>query len=332
MKAVYIFLMIFIFQKFNSQTTLNSLEISNDDTPNVYDNRNFAAETMKYSSLSYVTGPFMDLGSPKGYYILSADVSPQFVVGGDWIRIPIHFTPRYKVRIFHENLEEGDVSLPVRTPSFMPGVSVYFKFKDLIYKDAKINYFSISLFHHSNGQDGEEFLPDGRVNLYNGNFSTNFIEPAYHFRNRKIFNDLEHDDFYGKISIEKHFITAEKLVSSYGDYRLNIGLGFLRVRRKTGLLLNNDRIVKKDYSREKDRLIFNSTFILGNRNRGLGKIGKRINFDFNYNKKIPGSPNTAIFIGLGYYGSDPYNIYYEQNYFFVKAGLSFGFFLKPNFD
>ena len=72
------------------------------------------------------------------------------------------------------------------------------------------------------------------------------------------------------------------------------------------------------------------TFIGGSRDRGLSDLEHRLNVDFSFYYRIPSSPNTSGFISLGYTGSDTYNIYYEQNYFYVRAGIALGFFVAPN--
>src|SRR5688572_11057153 len=84
-------------------------------------NYNFLQQTLTYSPLSHASPPGCDRGSPKGWYIISADIIPQFVLGGAWTRFTAHLTARYKVRIFRNSSAAGDSSLPVRTPSFMPG-------------------------------------------------------------------------------------------------------------------------------------------------------------------------------------------------------------------
>ncbi|MBK7566862.1 MAG: phospholipase A [Chitinophagales bacterium] len=300
-------------------------------------NKTFLNQTLNYSNLSYVSPPFLDIGNPKSWYILSADISPQFVIGGSWMKFPIHLTPRYKVRIFHENPNIGDTSLPVRTPSYMPGASIYIPLKKINENTLKLKYLSISFFHHSNGQDGNEFDSTNAFNLYNGNFKTNFFEPAFHFRNRILMESknkaacknskAEYFDLYGKLGIEKHINTAEQLKNSYGDYRLNFTMGLIRVRNFCDLI--NGHQYEESYVREKYRIVLNSTAILGSRTI-LNEASKRINLNLNYHWRIPSSPNTSLFIGGGYFGSDTYNIYYSQNYFYLNAGLSLGFFVTPN--
>lgn len=300
-------------------------------------NKALLQHTLNYAPLSYVSPPYLDVGNPKTAYILSADIMPQFVIGGEWMPIPIHLTPRFKARIFRNNLETNDTSLPVRTPSFMPGMTAHIPLQDYSKDTGKIKYASIAIFHHSNGQDGDEFNSDERINLYNGNFSTNYVEPAFHYRIRRFQSigstdcsdpEPNYSEYYFKLGMEKHFVTAEKLKSTYGDYRFNFTVNWIGVRNYCDMI--NKKQISSSYYREKHRIVFSSTFIAGNREGGLNDFNKRINVNINYNWRIPSSPNTALFLGTGYYGSDPYNIYYQQSYFFVHAGLSLGFFVTPN--
>lgn len=302
-------------------------------------NESFMEQTLNYSKLSFASPPYMDVGSPKKAYILSADIIPQFVIGGKWSPIPIHLTPGYKVRIFRNNDAFGDSSLPVRTPSFMPGASVYFRLKSFKKGLDKIQYGSISYFHHSNGQDGPEIdRSTGKYNTYNGNFSTNFFEAAYHFRNRLAntssndffqcqSNTLSYRDVYGRIGFEQHFAVADTLRDLYGLQRVNATIGMVWVRQYRDVI---DGIPMSEcYLREHQRLVADFTFIGGRRHPSYGSLKNRINVALNYHWRVPSSPNTALFVGAGYYGSDTYNVYFEQSYFYARIGVSLGFFVAP---
>lgn len=82
-----------------------------------------------------------------------------------WMDIPI----RIQVRQFTSE------SKPVKTPSYNPGLRWYGWCKDDSGNKA-LTYYSVGLFHYSNGQDGPSTLPDGSVNTQNGSFNTNYLE------------------------------------------------------------------------------------------------------------------------------------------------------------
>jgi hypothetical protein len=242
------------------------------------------------------------------------------------------------IRILHDDQAAGDSSFAVRTPSFMPGAIVYIPLYNAAEETTNINYLGIALFHHSNGQDGNEFNHDGSFNLYDGNFSTNYLEPSFHFRRRKYLMKpvspkqqgpgRNYKDFFGSAGLELHFRTADSLKSSYGNQRVNLRLGYLSVinywEEYHGHKLSNY------YYGENYRVVFNATYIAGDRDKGLSGINKRINADISYYRRLRGSPNASIFASTGYYGSDPYNIYYANSYFFIRAGIALGFFISAN--
>jgi hypothetical protein len=74
-------------------------------------------------------------------------------------------------------------SLPVRTPSFNPGLRWYLydaANQDRFNPSYPFNYYSFGLHHYSNGQEGASTLPDGSVNTVDGSFNTNYAEFAFH--------------------------------------------------------------------------------------------------------------------------------------------------------
>ena len=162
----------------------------------------------------------------------------------------------------------------------------------------------------------------------------------YHFRRRrlddirmarKICEDAEPNyfDLYGRVGYEIHFNTTKELKSSYGTQRLNFSLGLIRVKnycdnvRGKRLNLPDTTIqVGDSYYRERYRMIFSTTVIGGSRDRNLSDLKNRLNVDLSFHYRIPSSPNTSAFLGLGYTGSDTYNIYYEQNYFYIRSFIS----------
>jgi hypothetical protein len=221
----------------------------------------------------------------------------------------------------------------------MPGGTIYAPLKFTSDDDKDILFSSLSVFHHSNGQDHPEFKTNGEINTYNGNFSTNYIEPAFHFRSRRAVATGEkgttcngqlpgYIDVYGRVGGQLHFLTTPNLRSSYGNTRINIQLGQIWVKSYSERI-DKVEVGEECFLKETDRFVLNSTLITGPRTRGLDKFKKRLNLEGNYYKRIPTSPNAAVFASAGYYGSDPYNIYFENSYFYFRFGLALGFFVYP---
>lgn len=325
-------------------------------------NMELLSRSLNYADLSYASPPFFDLGAPKAPYILSADIIPQFVIGGKWSPVALHITPRFKARIFRDNELRGDSSSPVRTPSYMPGATLYFKVDKLNENSSWYKFASGSLFHHSNGQDGNSLNKDGSYNQYNGSFSTNFAEVAlytshkFNYINEPAFecaNNLRsHYDFYSRLGFEKHFGTDVNMIGRYGQNRVNLKVGLVHNKVYRDRLRNTTPIPipipEKDssyyslyycptecYVREQFRVVLNTSFVTDNNLSDLGgkmnAFNRRINAEIIGTYRLHVSPNVAWMLTGGYYGSDPYNVYFEDSYFYVRAGLSFGFFTAPDY-
>lgn len=348
-------------------------------------NYDFYRRVLSFSRLSWASPYFLDRGSAKGWYILSADISPHFNIGGERLPVVFQLTPRYMVRIFRNNEKFNDTSLPVRTPSYLPGATFYFPVSKKTtgsdynwYRD--FNYMSVAFFHHSNGQDGPEFLDDGTINLQNGNFSTNFFEANFHFSQRNSitgsFSDacngdedcaknempLSYLDLYGKLGIEQHINTSDEIREHYGRTRVNFNLGFVRTHNARMIIRKNKRgkikagsqieippdstidilgkllhtqkesescqVVGKCYQKEYVRFVLNTSFVV-NRLAYDNSLARKINADLAMFLRVSGN-NTAWFLMAGYYGSDPYNIYFQQSYWFCRTGIALGFFNYTN--
>ncbi len=309
-------------------------------------NKAFFGRVLSFSDISWASLPGCDQGSKKGSYILSSDIQPHFTIGGEKTRFAILLTPRFKFRIFRNNPEFGDSSLPVRTPSAMPGATIFYPLRLVRSPYQDLNYVSLKFFHHSNGQDGNEFNGN-KVNEYNGNFSTNFFEAVFHINKRwklgvtdpnfcnttdtcdNVDMPVGYQDFVGSIGLEQHFGTADSLVPTYGETRINIKTALIKVtnwkltvKQKKG----DPMAVGRCYKKEKWRLLLDISTIVDGVDAPMNKIEKRINVEASFLLRFLGG-NTSAYIAAGYYGSDPYNIYYQNNYWFARIGIALGNFL-----
>jgi hypothetical protein len=320
-------------------------------------NLDFFERVVSLSTISWVSLPYTDLGYKDGKspYVLSADISPHFNIGGEDWPVALQVTPRYKVRILWNNEAEGDSSLPVRTPSYMPGLSLFVPVSHSPFKRARnyteapeladgyrnLHYLGLSAFHHSNGQDGAEIREDGKFNTYNGNFSTNFVELAYHLNIRRRLKNVSpfdcpdyeypvgYFDYFSKVGFEQHFGGAKALSGRYSRSRINATFGWLKVDNYRFRVGRPRQQVGQCYRKERYRFEVNLTANIDRLDAAHDDLYKRINFDVGYFKRILGG-NTAAFVMVGYYGNDPYNVYFENSYPFIRAGLSLGFFTFTN--
>jgi len=119
---------------------------------------------------SYVTLPF-DIGNLEPL-IFEANISPSFIIRERKdSRLMGILTAQIIIRMYNEE------SLPVKTPSYMPQITVMYLLGDK-YASNKNTIFG-RIAHHSNGQSGEFYNEDGDINTESGNFSTNFVEFGY---------------------------------------------------------------------------------------------------------------------------------------------------------
>ena len=169
--------------------------------------------------------------------IFEGQISPDFFLKLSKKKtIGLAFFPKIVVRMYNEN------SLPVKTPSYMPSLLFYHSIKSpfprrifrYVFAEDQLAFMTYRLIHHSNGQDGEYYLPGSdSINFKNGNFSTNAIEIGFSwcsidsgnvgktFMNGRIAYerqlnfereyDLRNTYYYDKLSIEGRFIYSEKM-------------------------------------------------------------------------------------------------------------------------
>ncbi|MEN9867712.1 MAG: hypothetical protein RL748_3302 [Pseudomonadota bacterium] len=101
-----------------------------------------------------------------------------------WIDAPVRIAVR----------QLSEASLPVRTPSFNPGLR-------LTWAPHNRTYYSAGLHHYSNGQDGDSTLADGSINTRSGSFNTNYIELAAYHRDHSNKEALH----WAQLSVKQHF-------------------------------------------------------------------------------------------------------------------------------
>ena len=323
-----------------------------------------ASTASVFSELDYV--------QPKSWqkkpYIFNGIFNTPVPIGGKWFHIPhkgIYFAmqlhPDVTVRILQNDPAKGDSSSPVRTPSFMPGVTFFITANRFWNKpeDKAKHYFGLKIFHHSNGQDGTHFMPDGYWNRYNGDFSDFVI---YEFIYGGIKNGMAKDGAVKKAGIGNSIRTAATYSyywngsfqlspkSSldpdmtnnhlYGKYRTTGEIGFIWAPYYQDYVVSSDKktktVVNNPVRKEIFRVYANFTYIwdydlntgpLYNLSRArVYDITKRLNASITFSARIPGVSFAGLFLQTGYYGSDPYNVYFQQSVLFIRTGISMGFF------
>ncbi len=248
---------------------------------------------------SYITFP-TDIGNIEPL-MFEANINPSFVIRKrNDSKLMAVLTPQIIIRMYNED------SYPVRTPSYIPQISVY-------YLLSKKNSLENSVFfgkiaHHSNGQDGEFYNEDGSINLESGNFSTNFIEFGFiktDYSNRlKAIKTL-------KSSIEIHpkpWILNE-LQGAYSGLRWHNSFTSFKFPIK------NDTNERANFSLKVETILmldnFNDLdfFDLDRFNASL---------TFYYHPKL--LEDVGLFVQF-YHGMDYYNIYFEHQISVIRFGI-----------
>lgn len=322
--------------------------------------------------LPFLSIPFNIDGYTKKNFILDADIQPPIALG--WGFDVLQVIPRFKFRNFNDDKNvpygpRGDESLPVRTPSAMPGVAWYHSSQKM-WNSKLQKFFGLYLYHHSNGQDGPEIDTSfglKRVNLYNGNFSENVVsefiiggrwrsEYSPHkdttsrvptLGKRYFVRKINAKEFFWKLSYEWHpkFISNKVFDSLriYGRYRLNAKFGLKNIPGFIEVIGDGSKFCSMGTNNlyEKWRLTLDANFILdpvyyrGQDLDALKKIqthdiSKRLNIWASIYYILGRTKYASIFAQAGYFGSDNYNIYFNDNLWHLKAGISFAFFDQPD--
>jgi len=248
---------------------------------------------------SYITFP-TDIGNIEPLWF-EANIVPNFNIRKSKdSRFLGVLTPQIIIRMYQEE------SFPVRTPSYMPQITLYYSL--ISRKEVK----NLSLFgriaHHSNGQDGNFYTDSGYVNYKNGSFATNYFEfGGVHTRYNVHFNAV----MFFSSSFEWHpkALSIDELLGIYSRYRWNNIFSIFKLPRD----------VKKHQKA--------SISLKGELSWNFGEMYdwdawsyKRINakFTFYYHPKF--FEDIGFFAEI-YTGMDYYNIYFNHYITVMRFGI-----------
>ena len=249
---------------------------------------------------SYITFP-MDIGNIDPL-MFEANVSPSFIIRKRQdSKLMGVLTPQIVIRMYNEE------SYPVRTPSYIPQIALYYLAKENGINN-KIAIFG-KIAHHSNGQDGAFYNDDGTVNLLTGNFATNYLElgmlkSSYSSRLNalKVF----------KSSIEMHPKSwmIEELQGQYSGLRwhnsftaFKIPFGHSNTEKNPHFSLKLETTIMLD--KYNDLNFFD-----------IDRLNARLTFYYH--------PQFLEDVGLFvqfYHGMDYYNIYFDQQISVIRFGI-----------
>lgn len=265
-------------------------------------NQQFIQLYKENSELSY-TSPIGEIGAPSKYVINGRVTTAYMLLATPKLPVAFAVVPDFTVRVREEK------SSGVRTPSFRLGGILYVRLNE---SSENYKYASLSFTHHSNGQDHDAMNEDGTINTIDGNFNTNYLTAFYHFGNQNhtknyVYYTLNHD---AGIEWHKWFNYEKAIESDYGFTRLIYNFSLRRYEKD------------KEHWRMNAGLNYavNPMFAYD-----LAAVKKRMNVETSFNYSFPFMNNVFIMVAAGYYGEDPYNIYYRDQYGYLRFGISSGF-------
>lgn len=250
---------------------------------------------------SYITFP-TDIGNLQPLWF-EGNIIPNFYIRESKnSRLIGVLTPQIVIRMFREE------SFPVRTPGYMPQITVYYLLKNR----ADANQLSIfgRYGHHSNGQDDDFYLSTGNINLESGNFSTNFFELGFIATNGN--SHLNAYQFF-KSSFEYHpdAWILQELDGLYSKFRWHNAVSIFRLPFKdSGKTRKNANISLKG----------EATWMFGELNKTEGYSFDRLNLCLTLYYHPEFLEDIGLFVQF-YHGSDYYNIYFNHRLDVLRFGL-----------
>lgn len=235
--------------------------------------------------------------------IFEANLIPNFILRNNKeAKLMAVVTPQIILRMFNKE------SLPVRTPSYMPHITVYYS----IGRELSVNNFTLfgKIAHHSNGQEDDFYMEDGSINYQSGNFSTNYFEAGI----IKTFYDsgLKAAQFFStSLQIHPKELSDAGLEGLYSFYRWNNQFAIFK--------LPHD-ISKHEKEKAKYSLKGEFTWLFGDIADwdfiSLHRIIASITFYYH--------PAFLEDIGLFvqyYHGQDYYNIHFPKSRDIIRVGF-----------
>lgn len=250
---------------------------------------------------SYITFP-TDIGNIEPLWF-EGNLMPNFYIRQSKnSRLMGVITPQIIIRMYQEE------SYPVRTPSYMPQITVYY----LLSSKTEVNSLSVfgKFAHHSNGQDGDFYLENGEINLKSGNFTTNYYELGIIKTNYNArFSAVQ----FLRTSLEIHpqSSTMEEMDGMYSLYRWNTLFSIFRLPPKS------------NQSNKKNASISikgQATWMFGVLNNLDGFSLDRLNLSFTFYYHPKFLEDIGLFAQI-YHGMDYYNIYFNHQIDIIRFGI-----------
>jgi len=281
--------------------------------------------------LSYISFPFVGELGAKNKYVFTARLSTSFMVlGTKGSRFAVALIPDFTIRMLDIK------SKPVYTPDFRIGGALYYRIND---DEKNYKYATLGFMHHSNAQDTTHRPVVGTLNYKDWDFSTNYVYGRYNWGKVKMDNDVLESSINHQLEFKSNglFEYDNVIKGDYGFTRIGYNFSYRTYSYFFDLLTKDE----KRYDKQNIRKIDNKKGWL-NKERfrwnldASYAINKYNNYNFfaakrRLNIEAAGyySPffmrQTAIMLAAGYYGEDPYNIYFKDRYAWFRFGIAVGF-------
>ena len=250
---------------------------------------------------SYITFP-TDIGNIEPL-MFEANLIPNFYIRKSKnARLLGVLTPQIILRMYDERF------YPVRTPSYIPQITVYYKLTE--YESSQNLSIYGRFAHHSNGQDGDFFMDNGEVNLLTGDFATNYFETGFiktHFNTR--FNAYQ--IFKTSIEIHPQGWGSDELEGIYSRYRWHNAVSIFKLPAKDSRSTKNNADIS---------IKGEATWMFGDVNDLNAISAERLNLSLTiyYHPKF--LEDIGLFVQY-YHGSDYYNMYFGHRLDVIRFGL-----------
>ena len=251
---------------------------------------------------SYITFP-ADIGNIEPLWF-EGNVIPNFYIRESKnSRLMGVLTPQIIIRMFQER------SYPVRTPSYMPQITFYYRLKNK--SNSRTQNVFVRFAHHSNGQDGDFYLENGELNVKSGDFATNYIEPGFIITNK---NNLLNAYQFLKTSIEIHppGYSSDELDGIYSKVRWHTAASIFKLPHNSNTIENkgNASISLKG----------EATWMFGNYNNLNEVSAERLNLSLTFYYHPEFLEDIGLFAQY-YHGSDYYNMYFNHRLDVLRFGI-----------
>jgi hypothetical protein len=279
--------------------------------------------------LSYIA-PLGELGA-KNKYIFTSRLSTSFMIlGTKGSRLAIALVPDFTIRMLDMK------SKPVYTPDFRIGGAFYYR---LNRNENNYKYATLGFMHHSNGQDTTHRPIVGTLNYKDWDFSTNYIYGRYNWGKVEMDSNIIRSSINHQLEFKSNglFDSDDVIKGDYGFTRLGYSFSYRTYSYFYDLFTSDDKNnSKRAPSREddqkgwlnKERLRWNlevSYAINKYDNYNFLAVKRRLNIETTAYYSPSWMRQTAFMLAAGYYGEDPYNIYFKDKYAWVRFGIAVGF-------